>query len=246
MKRLFLTLSILVLAGCTSLMDKSHGYRGPIAVTVKPQDGIESPEPFVITSAHVETCGHGGCPRDDSYNHYRHKKLGYANQAVVFPREKLQLFISNAYANMLFTLAHPLYSNSFTERGIAPSRADETIPLTLDAEPFEAKLARIEGWAKEGKAKMAQFAPSTKEHHSGEQQYHRERYNLGNAVYQQIRMMREKYLPQFSPEEQARIKAKYNPIYKEWFYRYPEIVCYDSLNCQDEIKKPRTKHFYGL
>ncbi|MCF6455237.1 hypothetical protein [Pseudoalteromonas sp. MMG024] len=246
MKRLFLTLSILVLAGCTSLMDKSHGYRGPIAVTVKPQDGIESTEPFVITSAHVETCGHGGCPRDDSYNHYRHKKLGYANQAVVFPREKLQLFISNAYANMLFTLAHPLYSNSFTERGIAPSRADETIPLTLDAEPFEAKLARIEGWANDRKAKMAQFARGTREYHSNETLYEQARYNLGNAVRKQIRMMREEYLPQFSPEEQARIKAKYNPIYKEWFYRYPETTCGQEVYCQDDIKKPRTEHFYGL
>ena len=246
MKRLFLTLSILVLAGCTSLMDKSHGYRGPIAVTVKPQDGIESTEPFVITSAHVETCGHGGCPRDDSYNHYRHKKLGYANQPVVFPREKLQLFISNAYANMLFTLVHPLYSNSFTERGIAPSRADETIPLTLEAEPFEAKLARIEGWANDHKVKMAQFARWTREYRDNEWSYGQARHNLRRAVLWQIRMMREEYLPQFSPEEQARIKAKYNPIYKEWFYRYPETNCSGSSGCQDDIKKPRTKHFYGL
>ncbi|MCF6455726.1 hypothetical protein [Pseudoalteromonas sp. MMG024] len=246
MKRLFLTLSILVLAGCTSLMDKSHGYRGPIAVTVKPQDGIESTEPFVITSAHVETCGHGGCPRDDSYNHYRHKKLGYANQAVVFPREKLQLFISNAYANMLFTLVHPLYSNSTTERGIAPSRADETIPLTLDAEPFEAKLAYIEGYAADYKAKMVQFAPGTREHHSNKMLYEQGRYNLGREIRWQIRMMREEYLPQFSSEEQARIKAKYNPIYKEWFYRYPETDCFDRVDCQDDIKKPRTEHFYGL
>ena len=246
MKPLFLTLCILVLAGCTSLMDKSHGYRGPIAVTVKPQDGIESTEPFVITSAHVETCGHGGCPYDDSYNYYRHKRLGYANQAVVFPREKLQLFISNAYANMLFTLAHPLYFNSTIERGIVPSSADETIPLTLDAEPFEVVLARVEGWAKEGKAKMAQYEPGSREYHSGEQQYHRERYELRRVILWQIRMMREKYLPQFSPEEQARIKAKYNPIYKEWFYRYPETNCSGSSGCKDDIKKPRTKHFYGL
>ena len=246
MKPLFLTLSILVLAGCTSLMDKSHGYRGPIAVTVKPQDGIESTEPFVITSAHVRTCGHGGCPRDDSYNHYRYKKLGYANQAVVFPREKLDLLFSNAYANILFKLVHPLYSNPRTVRGIAPSRADETIPLTLDAEPFEAKLARIEGWAKEGKAKMAQFAPGTREHHLNETLYEQGRYNLGRVIRWQIRMIREEYLPQFSPEEQARIKAKYNPIYKEWFYRYPEIVCSPYSDCQEDIKKPRTDHFYGL
>lgn len=246
MNSLFLTLGILVSAGGTSLMDKSHGYRGPIAVTVKPQDGIESTEPFVITSAHVETCGHGGCPRDDSYNHYRHKKLGYANQPVVFPREKLQLFIPNAYANILFKLVHPLYSNPRTVRGIAPSRADETIPLTLEAEPFEAKLARIEGWANDRKAKMAQFARGTREYHLNETLYEQARYNLGNAVYQQIRMMREEYLPQFSPEEQARIKAKYNPIYKEWFYRYPETTCGSEVYCQDDIIKPRTEHFYGL
>ena len=93
---------------------------------------------------------------------------------------------------------------------------------------------------------MAQFAPGTKEHHSGKHQYHRERYGLEKVIRSQIRMMRERYLPQFSPEKQARIKAKYNPIYKEWFYRYPETDCFDRIDCQDDIKKPRTEHFYGL
>ena len=241
--RLSCTLVALALTGCSTVMDDALGYRGPIALTITSPDGVQPEHPFVVQSANVEVSGHFGNGVERGYEYTR---LGQADTPIIFPRARLDLLHANVYARIQFTIHHPLYRYSYIDRGYPPTPGDKPIPVTVEMRPLEAMLAEKEKKAEQLKAAMKGLDPNSKAYSRLEDDYDQTRFSLGRVVKQQIQAMKVSYLPYLSPAQQAAVKAKYNPIFKALFYRYPETDCYEPIFCQRQIKKPRKYKYEGL
>lgn len=237
-----LCILVLTLFGC-SVFDKSFGFRGPIAVTLATKDGKQPEEPFFIESVHVEHGGHGGSGLDIGYEY---KRIGDTNQPILFPRERLDLKYPNAYALIHFSVYHPMYHLERSSAGFAPSKADETIPFLIEMLPLEALLARKEKRAEDARLAMEKLAPDSDEHFRQKMIFERARYSLGTIVKQHIHDIKAYYLPELPKEVQDAVREKYNPIFKELYYRYPETDCWRDVFCQKHIKKPREREYNGL
>ncbi|QZO14892.1 hypothetical protein [Pseudoalteromonas piscicida] len=238
----FLCILVLTLIGC-SAFDKSFGFRGPIVVTIATKDGKQPEAPFLIKSAHVEYGGHGGSGHRMGY---LYERIGDANQPILFPREHLDLKYPNAYALIHFEVYHPMYHINYSSAGFAPSKADDPIPFAVEVAPLEAVLARIEKEAERASLAMEQLAPDSSEYYRQSSFFEEARYSLGTLVSQHIYSIKTDYLPVLPKEIQKAVREKYNPIFKELYYRYPETDCWRSVTCQEQIKKPRVYEYNGL
>ncbi|QZO14893.1 hypothetical protein [Pseudoalteromonas piscicida] len=238
----FLCILVLTLTGC-SVFDKSFGFRGPIVVTIATKAGKQPEAPFLIKSSHVEVGGHGGSGLKRGY---LYEKIGGANQPILFPREHLDLKYPNAYALIHFKVRHPMYNTEYSSAYFAPSEADDPIPLTVEVLPLEAVLARIEKEAERASLAMEQLAPDSSEYYRQSSFFEEARYSLGTLVSQHIYSIKTYYLPVLPKEIQKAVREKYNPIFKELYYRYPETDCWNSVTCQEQIKKSRVYEYNGL
>jgi len=238
---LFLSMSLL-LTSCSTVLDESFGYRGPILVTVETLDGSKPEFPFVITSYYAETMGHGG----GGPSGYDHLRLGYVGEPVAFPREKLDLLSANGYASIHFRVTHPGYRYELDSRGIGPSKADEPIKITLKVKSIAMFMDTQKHRAQEAKKNMASLMPDSPEHFKQEVIFEQQRYNLGRAIKTQIGQTKDRYLPQLTEEMQQAVIKKYDPIFKSLFYSVPETDCYKWPHCQKYILKPRTYEYKGL
>lgn len=240
------TVACLVMLTACKTVDKPYQGHGPIKVTLEASAAPD--EPIFIQSALVKTCNNTGCDTPNSDNKYRHLKSTYINIPVVFPRKAFQRADANTQAIIAFSIYHPNYGQLTKEVTLAPTEKSEISTLTIEVEYFEERLKRLEKDADTKNTKMLKFGFNQKdpEFLSRKAEYLKARYQLGAAVTEHIRMLREVYLPQFTPEDQTKITTKYNPIIKKWFYRYPETNCDLEAHCEQEAQKPRTRHFNAL
>ena len=236
-------LACLFTTSCTTVLDKAHGYRGPIVVTIKTEDGSVSEFPFLIESVYTESCGHSSCGIDSGY---RYLKTSYANEPITFPRERLDLLQANAYATILFKVTHPNYHYNVFTRGFPPTDADDPIYVTFTVKPFAEQMNKVAGWAEQGKVIMQNAAPDSDEHFNGKMLFWQERFNLGQMIKRHITLTKTVYLPHFSESMQQRVIEKYQPIFKAWYYGVPETDCWDMVDCRKQILKPRKAEYEGL
>ncbi|MED5512035.1 MAG: hypothetical protein VYB81_04735, partial [Pseudomonadota bacterium] len=234
MKKLVVFMSVLLAClfttSCTTVLDKAHGYRGPIVVTIKTEDGSVSEFPFLIESVYTESCGHSSCGIDSGY---RYLKTSYANEPITFPRERLDLLQANAYATILFKVTHPNYHYNVFTRGFPPTDADDPIYVTFTVKPFAEQMNKVAGWAEQGKVIMQNAAPDSDEHFNGKMLFWQERFNLGQMIKRHITLTKTVYLPHFSESMQQRVIEKYQPIFKAWYYGVPETDCWNKMTCQE-------------
>jgi hypothetical protein len=236
-------LACLFTTSCNYLFDKAHGYRGPIVVTIKTEDGSVSEFPFLIESVYTESCGHSSCGIDSGY---RYLKTSYANEPITFPRERLDLLQANAYATILFKVTHPNYHYNVFTRGFAPTDADDPIYVTFTVKPFAEQMNKVAGWAEGPKQDMQKFAPDSREFKKADIRYRQARFNLGQMIARHITLTKTVYLPHFSKRMQQRVIEKYQPIFKAWYYGVPETDCWNKMTCQEHILKPRKAEYEGL
>jgi len=236
-------LACLFTTSCTTVLDKAHGYRGPIVVTIKTEDGSVSEFPFLIESVYTESCGQISCGIDSGY---RYLKTSYANEPITFPRERLDLLQANAYATILFKVTHPNYHYNVFTRGFPPTDADDPIYVTFTVKPFAEQMNKVAGWAEQGKVIMQNAAPDSDEHFNGKMLFWQERFNLGQMIKRHITLTKTVYLPHFSESMQQRVIEKYQPIFKAWYYGVPETDCWNKMTCQEQILKPRKAEYEGL
>ena len=229
--------------GCDFLFDEAHGYRGPIVVTIKTEDGSVPEFPFLIESVYTESCGHSSCGIDSGY---RYLKTSYANEPITFPRERLDLLQANAYATILFKVTHPNYHYNVFTRGFAPTDADDPIYVTFTVKPFAEQMNKVAGWAEGPKQDMQKFAPDSREFKKADIRYRQARFNLGQMIARHITLTKTVYLPHFSKRMQQRVIEKYQPIFKAWYYGVPETDCWDMVDCRKQILKPRKAEYEGL
>jgi len=229
--------------GCDFLFDEAHGYRGPIVVTIKTEDGSVPEFPFLIESVYTESCGHSSCGIDSGY---RYLKTSYANEPITFPRERLDLLQANAYATILFKVTHPNYHYNVFTRGFAPTDADDPIYVTFTVKPFAEQMNKVAGWAEGPKQDMQKFTPDSREFKEADMMYRQARFNLGQMIARHITLTKTVYLPHFSKRMQQRVIEKYQPIFKAWYYGVPETDCWDMVDCRKQILKPRKAEYEGL
>ena len=222
--------------GCDFLFDEAHGYRGPIVVTIKTEDGSVPEFPFLIESVYTESCGHSSCGIDSGY---RYLKTSYANEPITFPRERLDLLQANAYATILFKVTHPNYHYNVFTRGFAPTDADDPIYVTFTVKPFAEQMNKVAGWAEGPKQDMQKFAPDSREFKKADIRYRQARFNLGQMIARHITLTKTVYLPHFSKRMQQRVIEKYQPIFKAWYYGVPETDCWDMVDCRKQNFKTK-------
>ena len=236
-------LACLFTTSCNYLFDEAHGYRGPIVVTIKTEDGSVPEFPFLIESVYTESCGHSSCGIDSGY---RYLKTSYANEPITFPRERLDLLQANAYATILFKVTHPNYHYNVFTRGFAPTDADDPIYVTFTVKPFAEQMNKVASWAEGPKQDMQKFAPDSREFKKADIRYRQARFNLGQMIARHITLTKTVYLPHFSKRMQQRVIEKYQPIFKAWYYGVPETDCWDMVDCRKQILKPRKAEYEGL
>ena len=236
-------LACLFTTSCTTVLDKAHGYRGPIVVTIKTEDGSVSEFPFLIESGYSESCGHSSCGIEFGYKYF---KAAYANEQITFPRERLDLLQPNAYASIEFTVTHPNYHQGAFPRGFAPTDADDPIYVTFTVKPFAEQMNKVAGWAEGPKQDMQKFAPDSREFKKADIRYRQARFNLGKMIKRHITVIKTFYLPHFSKRMQQRVIEKYQPIFKAWYYGVPETDCWNMVKCRKQILKPRKAEYEGL
>ncbi len=224
-------------------IDKAHGYRGPIIVTIETEDGSVPEFPFLIKSAYSESCGHSSCGIDFGYKYF---KTAYANEPITFPRERLDLLQPNAYASIEFTVTHPNYHQAGFPRGFAPTDADDPIHITFTVKPFTEQMEKVAGWATGPKQDMQNFTPDSREYKKADIRYRQARFNLGAMIKRHITVIKTFYLPHFSQSMQQRVIEKYQPIFRAWYYGVPETDCWDMVDCRKQILKPRKAEYEGL
>ncbi|MDI4670660.1 hypothetical protein MKZ42_19000 [Pseudoalteromonas shioyasakiensis] len=247
MKKLVVFMSVLLAClfttGCDFLFDEAHGYRGPIVVTIKTEDGSVPEFPFLIESGYSESCGHSSCGIEFGYKYF---KAAYANEQITFPRERLDLLQPNAYASIEFTVTHPNYHQGVFPRGFPPTDADDPIYVTFTVKPFAEQMNKVAGWATGYKQDMQKFTPDSREFKEADMMYRQERFNLGQMIARHITLTKTVYLPHFSKRMQQRVIEKYQPIFKAWYYGVPETDCWDMVDCRKQILKPRKVEYEGL
>ncbi|WP_235575507.1 hypothetical protein, partial [Pseudoalteromonas sp. UCD-33C] len=203
MKKLVVFMSVLLACffttGCDFLFDEAHGYRGPIVVTIKTEDGSVPEFPFLIESGYSESCGHSSCGIEFGYKYF---KAAYANEQITFPRERLDLLQPNAYASIEFTVTHPNYHQGAFPRGFAPTDADDPIYVTFTVKPFAEQMNKVAGWATGYKQEMQKFIPDSREFKEADMMYRQERFNLGQMIARHITLTKTVYLPHFSKRMQ--------------------------------------------
>ncbi|WP_209327396.1 hypothetical protein [Pseudoalteromonas sp. PA2MD11] len=236
-------LACLFTTSCTTVLDKAHGYRGPIVVTIKTEDGSVPEFPFLIESGYSESCGHSSCGIEFGYKYF---KTAYANEPITFPRERLDLLQPNAYASIEFTVTHPNYHQGGFPRGFAPTDADDPIYVTFTVKPFAEQMNKVAGWAEGPKQDMQKFAPDSREFKKADIRYRQARFNLGQMIARHITVIKTFYLPHFSESMQQRVIEKYQPIFKAWYYGVPETDCWNMVKCRKQILKPRKAEYEGL
>ena len=237
---LFISVS---LTGCTFLFDEAHGYRGPVEITIKTEDGSIPQFPFLIDTGYAEPGGHGGSGRERGYDYL---KLAYAGKVVTFPRERLDLLQPNAYAMVHFVVRHPNYHIQTLSVGLGPIDADDPHKLTITVKPFEDMMQVIAERAEVHKVNRMQFQPDSREYKSADYNYRRVRYVLGRAIHSQIDKTRDVYLPELPLTLQQEVIDKYQPIFKKWYYSVPETDCHNQVLCKYRILEPRRKEYKGL